>query len=175
MFDIGWTELLLIGLVALIVVGPNDLPKMFRSFGQFTGKMKRMAREFTQAMEDAADDTGVREVSKTIRDVSNPKAMGLDKIKDAINVDDFPEGSATRDLAEERKEAAKKLYAEALERRKADQEATAAKSATQERASDMGDASTSTSAEASLSPDQPQSHGQERAKSQAKTTQKAKT
>ena len=38
MFDLGWTELLVIGIVALIVIGPKDLPVMFRKVGQFVGK-----------------------------------------------------------------------------------------------------------------------------------------
>ena len=56
MFDLGWTELLLIGIVALIVVGPKDLPMLFRKVGQFVGKAKGMAREFSRAMDQAADD-----------------------------------------------------------------------------------------------------------------------
>ncbi len=55
MFDIGWTELLVIGIVALIVVGPKDLPLMFHALGQFTAKARGMAREFQRAMEDAAE------------------------------------------------------------------------------------------------------------------------
>ena len=63
MFDIGWSELLVIGVVALIVVGPKDLPIMFRKAGQFVGRMRAMAREFTRAMDAAADASGVN--SKT--------------------------------------------------------------------------------------------------------------
>ncbi|MDM7458992.1 MAG: Sec-independent protein translocase protein TatB, partial [Paracoccus sp. (in: a-proteobacteria)] len=44
MLDIGWTELLLIGVVALIVVGPRDLPKLFHSLGRITAKARGMAR-----------------------------------------------------------------------------------------------------------------------------------
>ena len=43
MFDLGWTELLVIGIVSLIVVGPKDLPVLFRKAGQFIGKAKGMA------------------------------------------------------------------------------------------------------------------------------------
>ena len=53
MFDLGWTELLLIGIVALIVVGPKELPVLFRKAGQFVGKIRGMAREFSRAMNSA--------------------------------------------------------------------------------------------------------------------------
>ena len=67
MFDLGLTELLLIGIVALIIVGPKDLPVLFRRVGEFVGRMKGMAREFTSAMNDAADQSGVKDISKTIK------------------------------------------------------------------------------------------------------------
>ncbi|MEP5762742.1 MAG: Sec-independent protein translocase protein TatB, partial [Litoreibacter sp.] len=110
MFDIGWTELLVIGLVALIVVGPKDLPGMFRTLGQFTAKAKRMAREFTSAMEAAADEAGVGEVQKTLRDVANPKKMGLDAIKKAADFDVKPKDMlSTSKLSPEREEAKQKI------------------------------------------------------------------
>jgi len=61
MLDMGWTEILLIGVVALIVVGPKDLPRMLRSLGQYTGKLRGMAREFQRSMDDAAREADLTE------------------------------------------------------------------------------------------------------------------
>ena len=82
MFDIGWTELLVIGIVALIVVGPRDLPGMFRALGKFTAKARKMAREFQRAMEQAADEAGVKDVASDLKNVTSAKNLGLDAVKD---------------------------------------------------------------------------------------------
>jgi sec-independent protein translocase protein TatB len=83
MFDIGWTELLLIGIVALIVVGPKDLPVMFRTLGRFTAKMRAMGREFARAMEQAADESGVKDMARDIRAATDLRKTGLDTLRDA--------------------------------------------------------------------------------------------
>ena len=86
MLDIGWTELLLIGIVALIVVGPKDLPHLFHTLGRITARARGMAREFSSAMEDAARDSGLDEASKSLRDVRNltsKKSLGLDALERA--------------------------------------------------------------------------------------------
>ena len=83
MLDVGWTELLLIGVVALIVVGPKDLPVMFHALGRITARARGMAREFSSAMEDAAKASGIQEATKDLRDLqkmTSPKAMGLDAL-----------------------------------------------------------------------------------------------
>lgn len=88
MFDIGWSELLLIGIVALIVVGPEDLPRMFRALGRITARARAMAREFSRAMEDAARESGLDEAGKTLRDVksvTSKKALGLDALDRAAS------------------------------------------------------------------------------------------
>lgn len=80
MFDIGWSELLLIGIVALIVVGPKDLPVMFRTLGRLTAKARAMGREFSRAMEEAAHDSGLDSAARglnEIKDVATSKNPGL--------------------------------------------------------------------------------------------------
>lgn len=83
MLDVGWSELLLIGVVALIVIGPEDLPKLFHTLGRITARARSMAREFTSAMEDAAKGSGINDVTKDIRDLKNltsKKSLGLDAL-----------------------------------------------------------------------------------------------
>lgn len=82
MFDIGWSEMLVVGVVALIVVGPKDLPKMFHTLGEVTGKARSMAREFQRAMDVAAKESGmgdiVRDIKRTTSGQSFKEATGLD-------------------------------------------------------------------------------------------------
>ena len=106
--DIGWMELLVIGVVALIVVGPKDLPVMFRKLGQFTGRIRAMARDFQNAMDDAARESGMDDLKRDFSDAAkytNPRKMGMDALNDAVSDIDptkYTKGSATRDLAEQK-------------------------------------------------------------------------
>ncbi|KHA52700.1 Sec-independent protein translocase protein TatB [Sulfitobacter geojensis] len=116
MFDLGWTELLVIGIVALIVVGPKDLPILFRKVGQFVGKAKGMAREFSSAMNDAADDSGMREMStsinKSLKAATNPVGTAMDGVKTAAkSLTDLDPESETGKLSAERAANAKKIQA----------------------------------------------------------------
>ncbi len=104
MFDLGMMELLVVGMVALIVVGPKDLPGLFRTVGNFVGKMKGMAREFQRSMDAAAKDAGVDEALDGMKSVAggvkkattfNPldfnkdlKSMTKDAIKKNTMLDD---------------------------------------------------------------------------------------
>ncbi|WP_299962358.1 Sec-independent protein translocase protein TatB [uncultured Roseobacter sp.] len=112
MFDLGWTEMLVIGVVALIVVGPKDLPVLFRRVGQFVGKAKGMAREFSRAMNDAADDTGMRDVAKGLKAATNPINSAMDGVKSAAaDLGKFDPDSETGKLSAERAEKTKKIQA----------------------------------------------------------------
>ena len=104
MFDLGMMEILVIGMVALIVVGPKDLPGLFKTVGNFVGKMKGMAREFQRSMDAAAKDAGVDEAMDGIKSAAgglkkatsfNPldfnkdlKSMTTDAIKNNALLDD---------------------------------------------------------------------------------------
>lgn len=130
MFGIGTTELILIGIVALIVVGPKDLPLMFRTLGRFTGKARAMAREFSRAMEDAANQAGVKDATDALKAASNPRAFGMDKLTQAADsfekwdpmgkssdkTDDKAEAKPASTLSEERAEAARKISEKAAEK-----------------------------------------------------------
>ncbi|MEM6303595.1 MAG: Sec-independent protein translocase protein TatB [Pseudomonadota bacterium] len=112
MFDLGWAELLIIGIVALIVVGPKDLPVLFRRVGEFVGKAKGMAREFSTAMNQAADESGVRDINRTLKSATNPLGSAMDEVKSATKgLTDIDPNSETGKLAAERAEAAKKIQA----------------------------------------------------------------
>lgn len=83
--DLGMSELLVIGIVALVVIGPRDLPEMFRQLGRMTAKLRAMSREFSRAMEQAANEAGVKDVVKDLQAVTNPKATGLNAVKGAVD------------------------------------------------------------------------------------------
>lgn len=83
--DIGWAELMIIGVVALIVIGPKDLPEMFRQLGRITAKLRGMAREFSRAMEDAAKESGMADAARDLKAATSPTATGLNKVKEAAD------------------------------------------------------------------------------------------
>jgi sec-independent protein translocase protein TatB len=66
MFDIGWSEMAVILLVALIVIGPKDLPRVARTVGRWAGKGRAMAREFQTALEDMAREAELDKVKSEI-------------------------------------------------------------------------------------------------------------
>jgi len=83
--ELSWSELLIVGIVALIIIGPKDLPGMFRELGRFTAKIRSMGREFSRAMEQAAKESGVKDVADDLKKVASPKAMGLEAVKSAAD------------------------------------------------------------------------------------------
>jgi sec-independent protein translocase protein TatB len=71
MFDIGWSEFLLIGIVALIVIGPKELPGALRSLGQWMGKLRRMASEFQGQFQEAMREAEMADLKKQVDDMTS--------------------------------------------------------------------------------------------------------
>ena len=74
MFDLGWTEMLMVAAVAVIVVGPKDLPRLMRTIGQFVTKAKGMASELQSQFMDIAHQSEMDDIRKSVSDikVQNP-------------------------------------------------------------------------------------------------------
>jgi sec-independent protein translocase protein TatB len=66
MFDIGWTEMLVIAVVMIVVVGPKDLPKMLRTFGKTTAKLRAMAGDFQTQFNEARKEAELDDVKKSV-------------------------------------------------------------------------------------------------------------
>ena len=66
MFDLGWFELAIVGALLLVVVGPKDLPRVLRAVGVWTGKARRMARDFQRALDDYAKEAELDGVKKAV-------------------------------------------------------------------------------------------------------------
>ena len=66
MFEIGWTELVLIAVVAIVVIGPKDLPRAMRTVGQWSARMKRMAREFQGQFNEALKEAELDGIQKDL-------------------------------------------------------------------------------------------------------------
>lgn len=79
MFDIGWSELLIVGAVALVVIGPRDLPRTLRALGQMTAKLRRMAGEFQGQFNEAMREAELDEIRR-----------GVESVKDATSTFDKP-------------------------------------------------------------------------------------
>lgn len=79
-FGIGYTELVVIALVAIIVIGPKDLPRVLRGLGRMMTKMRGMAREFQGQMDAAMKEAGLDEVKRDLQSLKNP----ISAVKDSV-------------------------------------------------------------------------------------------
>ncbi|HWM48635.1 MAG TPA: Sec-independent protein translocase protein TatB [Xanthobacteraceae bacterium] len=85
MFDIGWSELLIIGVVALIVIGPKELPGVLRSVGYWMGKVRRMASEFQSQFQEAMREAEMADLKKHADDL-NQNIRSLTSDIDPYNI-----------------------------------------------------------------------------------------
>ena len=94
MFDLGWSELAVVALVALIIVGPRELPEVLRTVGKWLRKARSMAREFQASVDDMVREAELDEARKTME-----AARHLDVGKEIENSID-PTGSVKAEVAE---------------------------------------------------------------------------
>jgi sec-independent protein translocase protein TatB len=93
MFDIGWSEMAVILMVALIVIGPKDLPRVARTIGKWTGKARGMAREFQRSLDDMAREAELQDIKAEMDKLSRVDVRH--RIEETID----PEGELRRGLA----------------------------------------------------------------------------
>jgi sec-independent protein translocase protein TatB len=97
MFDVGWQELLVIGIVALIVVGPKELPSLLRTVGKYVGLVKRQASEFRAQFDEAMRESELAQLKK---DVEKIKEDAVSTIRDVERSVDTEISSVKRELDE---------------------------------------------------------------------------
>jgi sec-independent protein translocase protein TatB len=85
MFDISWGKLVVIGVIALIVIGPKELPAVLRTVGQWMGKMRRMAAEFQGQFQDAMREAEMADLKKTFDDTTSGLSSVFDPIKNDMD------------------------------------------------------------------------------------------
>ena len=96
MFDIGWSELLVIGAVALIAIGPKELPGVLRAVGHWMGKIRRMASEFQGQFQEAMREAELADVKKQFDDMTSVTG-DLTKFDPLADVQKDVERSVTAD------------------------------------------------------------------------------
>jgi sec-independent protein translocase protein TatB len=96
MFDIGWGELVVIGIVALIAIGPKELPTVLRTLGQYMGKVKRMAAEFQGQFQEAMREAEMADLKKQADELTSAitDATKFDPLADIDNDGDDAFGAA---------------------------------------------------------------------------------
>ena len=75
MFDVGWSEMLVIAIVLIVVVGPKDLPRMLRQFGRTTSKLRAMAGDFRRQFDEALKEAELDDVTETLSSVRKINPM----------------------------------------------------------------------------------------------------
>lgn len=86
MFEIGWSELLLIGIVMIIVIGPKELPVVMRNFGRWVARLRRSADDFRRQFEDSVREAGYEDFQRDLRAMRelNPASQIRDTIDDVV-------------------------------------------------------------------------------------------
>ncbi|MCO5093062.1 Sec-independent protein translocase protein TatB [Bosea sp. (in: a-proteobacteria)] len=102
MFDIAWSEMVLIGAVALVVIGPKDLPKALRTVGQMVGRVRRMAAEFQGQFNEAMREAELADLKKQVDDIGGSVSNALNSdFKPIDSIKDFEPAKPEADKPDE--------------------------------------------------------------------------
>ena len=100
MFDLGTTKLLLLGIIALLVVGPKELPGMLRTIGRYIGMMKRQAAEFRTQFDEAMKESEFSELKKQVEDLGREAQSAVKEAETTLTKEvDAVQAEANKTLA----------------------------------------------------------------------------
>jgi sec-independent protein translocase protein TatB len=85
MFDVSWSELLILAVVTLIFVGPKELPKFLNTIGRYLGVVRRQANEFRSVFEQAMREAEMDEIKKEVRAVSEGVKASIDGVTNSVS------------------------------------------------------------------------------------------
>jgi len=85
MFDIGWSELLIVGIVALVVVGPKELPVLLRTIGKYVGMMRRQATEFRAQFDDAMREAELDQLKQDVTKLKTETESALRETERSVS------------------------------------------------------------------------------------------
>ena len=95
MFSFGWSEIILTLIIVIIVVGPKEIPNLIRQVGSFSKSIKKVSREFKKSLNDIANESDLKEVKDSMKDIKNIKdnfdpskdiKKELNSIKESTNI-----------------------------------------------------------------------------------------
>ena len=78
MFTFGWSEIFLIGIIVIVIIGPKDLPKFIKQIGSLSKNIKKISSDFKSSLNEIADEEEIKELAKSVKEVK--------KIKDGIDI-----------------------------------------------------------------------------------------
>lgn len=73
MLSFGWSEIALVGVIIIIVVGPKEIPNLLRQLGAFSKSIKKISREFKKSLNDLAEETDLKDVKNSLTDIKDLK------------------------------------------------------------------------------------------------------
>ncbi|MCV0369707.1 Sec-independent protein translocase protein TatB [Filomicrobium sp.] len=84
MFDIGWSELLILGIITLLFVGPKELPVFLRTIGRFTSVVRKQAAEFRAQFDEAMRDTELDQIRKDVAGLRDEVSSTVRQAKSSV-------------------------------------------------------------------------------------------